>query len=515
MAKNTSKWRRFKKAQELHSKIERFIAKNPEGSYKSFSALARKFIKKEKAVSDFSEKYVYDILTDWMRMTDNQRLGLHDENDDPVLDTNSRKGYETRDGYVINWTNNTIITDLGHWGDWVCTFSRHKNIQRKYVHAHGDETAAIVAMEFNFPHAKAVYKYAKIHGFTKTSVPQTDLEFEMGLTKEDAIEENLQTKKRRVYKGTQKELWRQTEKYAEKWMKFEASVMDALQNIEYQEYPKIKLPSIIKTRARERFAALIGISDVHYLKLCYDYMGNITYDRTIARKRLKDHTIKLAKETSRYGKPDHFYLIMGNDNIHVDGMHHSTTKLTTQHQATDGLWRLEFENYVQMQIDYVNYYKQIAPVKLIPVKGNHDYQMSIALMAFLSIHFRDDPMVEVLVNHDARCYTQYGETCIVATHGDELGSIPKLEREAHKLIMGEAKLQGINTMEVEHYILVHGHEHVGSYRDLNGHVQRIGLSSLSDIDDWWHKEKGFVGRQPESKVVIIQKKRGRKAILWA
>ena len=264
-----------------------------------------------------------------------------------------------------------------------------------------------------------------------------------------------------------------------------------------------------------KFASIIGISDVHYMKLCHNHLGEITYDRKIAKARLEEHVIKLAKETARYGKPEKFIVLVGNDNIHVDGMHHSTTKFTSQHEATDGLWRLEFKNYVQMQIDMINYYKQIAPITLLPVKGNHDYEMSIALQAFLEIYYKDDEQVEVIVCHDARAYMQYGKVCIMATHGDELKSIPNLERQIHKLIMGEAKNQGINMNEVERYIILHGHEHVGSYRDLNGGVQRFGLSSMSDIDDWWHKENGYVGRQNETPCIIVDPNDGRKAILYA
>ncbi|AGO49710.1 exonuclease [Cellulophaga phage phi13:2] len=429
-----------------------------------------------------------------------------------------RKGLESRgENVVINWSNRTIITDLGEYGNYVCGFDRHSLIQRKYVYSHGNETAAIVAMEFDFIHTKAVYIYARIHGFSKSSPGQTDLEFELGLDVDLAVEENIQTLKRRVYKKTQKREWEETVKAASNWWNFENTSLESIRAMisEFQiEKPeKVKIQKI--SDLDYAFSAIIGISDAHYLKLCYDHLGRVVYDREIAKKRIKDHIKSLANEVARYGNPENFFVFVGNDNIHVDGMHQSTTKLTGQHQATDGLWRLEFKNYLKLQIEIINFYKQLAKVVLIPVKGNHDYETSIAIQSFLEIYYEDDEDVEVVVCHDARAYYQYGKVCIVATHGDELGSVATLERESHKMILGEAKLQGINIQEVEHFLLIHGHEHVGSYRDLNGNVQRIGLPSLSGTDDWWHKEKGYVGRQPESNTIIVDPDKGRKSILYA
>jgi hypothetical protein len=321
--------------------------------------------------------------------------------------------------------------------------------------------------------------------------------------------------KLQVYKGTQKRKWKETTNAAEKWWNFENTILEQLEvlSAEYtQNVPEIlefKIP-----KSDYKFAALVGISDTHYLKLCYDHLGNVVYNREIAKKLIKEHSEILAKEISRYGRPERLFVIIGNDNIHVDGIHHSTTKLTPQHNATDGLWRLELKNYIKIQFDLINFYKQIAPVTIIPVKGNHDYETSIALHAFTELHYENDEQVEVLTCHDARAYVQYEETCLIATHGDELGSVKNLESKIHMMVMGEAKNHGIDVQKVNRFLLIHGHEHVDSSRDLNGNIQRIGLPSLSATDDWWHKGNGYVGRRPESKAIIIDPREGRKAILY-
>ena len=492
-------------AKKLHLIISKTIQENPKLSNVKIAEILS-----SKGVNG-TVNYIRGIVGEWKSNNSVEVQGVQ------LVDVKSKKGLELRgDKIVINWENRQIITDLGEYGTYVASFDRHSLIQRKYVYSYGNETAAIVAMEFDFPHTKAVYIYARHHGFSKSSPGQTDLEFELGKTVDEAVEENVQTMKRRVYKKTKKREWQETVDAAASWWNFDNTVIEAIEALTMQiGERKIEQLDFMIPENDYKFAALIGISDAHYLKLCHDHLGNITYDRKIALLRIKDHVQKLASEASRYGRPEQFFVLLGNDNIHVDGMHHSTTKLTPQHQATDGLWRLELKNYIQLQLDIIDYYKQISKVVVIPVKGNHDYQTSIAIQAFVEIYYQNDPLVEVVVCHDARSYTQYGKVCVIATHGDELGSVKNLELQSHKLIMGEAKEQGINVQEVEYYILVHGHEHVGSYRDLNGHVQRIGLPSLSGIDDWWHKEKGYVGRQPESNTVIIDRESGRKAILYA
>jgi hypothetical protein len=496
-------------AKKLSSKIQKVHDENPGISDRK---LAVKIV--ERFNLEVTPDYLRAVIRTWKALVQQNKTDELEEESksQPVKE---KTGLELRDNYVINWSDKTMVTDLGVFGSYICSIDRHMMIQRKYVYDDGNETAAIVAMEFDFAHTKAVYVYARIHGFSKASPPQTDIEFELGKSVNESVEENIQTIKRNVYKKTQKRKWKETVDAADKWWNLEDTVIEAIKALSFElQSENVESLQFVIPDSDYKFAAFVGITDAHYLKLCYNHSGEVMYNKEIAKKRIQDHVQRLATEASRYGRPERFYVTCGNDNIHVDGMHHSTTKLTPQHQATDGLWRLELKNYIKIQIDLINYYKQIAPVTVLPVKGNHDYETSIAVQAFMEVYFEKDPLVEVQICHDARVYIQYHKVCMIATHGDELGSVKNLESQAHKLIMGEAKDQGIDVMEVEYYILFHGHEHVGSSRDLNGRVQRIGLSSLSGIDDWWHKEKGFVGRQPESQLIIVDRNTGRKAILY-
>ena len=54
-----------------------------------------------------------------------------------------KTGVEIRqDGaIIINWTNQTIITDLGEWDNYVCSLSTHNAIQRMYSNEYGGKGA--------------------------------------------------------------------------------------------------------------------------------------------------------------------------------------------------------------------------------------------------------------------------------------------------------------------------------------------------------------------------------------
>jgi len=186
---------------------------------KNQNTLINEFIKKNSGLSydELSDRIRQELGLDIASESVRKRYGrlklppkkVNSQNRELLDLPETKSGLEIRGEHiVINWSNQTIITELGEWGQMVCSFDMHNAIQRSYTTAGENETASIVAMKFDFPHAKAVLLYAKHHGFTKSSLPQTDLEFELGLTVEEAVAQNIQTMKRETYKKTMHQLSR-------------------------------------------------------------------------------------------------------------------------------------------------------------------------------------------------------------------------------------------------------------------------------------------------------------------
>lgn len=428
-----------------------------------------------------------------------------------------KSGVEVRqDGaIIINWTNQTIITDLGEWDNYVCSFSTHNSIQRMYSNEFGGKgaTQSEIARRFDFPHAKAFALYAKLHGYTKSDLGQTDIEFEMGLTPEQAAEENLQALKRRAFKLTEQKKWKQTQEDADKWNNFEHSTLYPMMDAIAANLPTFKYKPFKASVAKGNDIAVVGISDLHYMKQCFDDNGNDSYNREITVKVLNEANASLIAKMKRYGTPTKFVIPAGTDNLHVDGIGHTTTAGTPQARQTTGDWEVHIKNYVELFMQMVEQYAQVAPVELIVMPGNHDYQTSRMLGVLLEMTYKSHPRIKVIHKPTAvRIYRQYGSTCLIFAHG-EGESLAKQDRTIHSKYMAEAKAQGINLQEVENIVYYHGHVHTYETKDNSG-IVRVAFPSLA-TEDQWHKMAGYVGNKQGALIDVVSMTSGRSAMFYS
>jgi transposase len=430
--------------------------------------------------------------------------------------SNPREGMEVRgDNVVINWTQKTVITDLGEFGNFVCDFTTHGAIQRAYVHAYEGkgQTASEVATRFDFPHAKAVYLYAKAHGFTKSSPGQTDIEFEQGMTPEEAAEDTLQSLKRRALKLTEQRKWREVQKDADKWYDLERSVLYPLKDWIEENLPSYTPPVLtLKPVTKGKFCAVVGVSDWHYMKLAFSNDGKETYNRKIARKKLLAAESSLLSELVSHGTPEIIYLPIGTDNLHIDNPQQTTTRGTPQAGQTDGDWRQSLPEYVDVMINMIEAYSQLAPVDVISIPGNHDKHTSFVIGIMLKLFFEKNERVTVTTGLHPRVYKRYGKVCHVFDHGDDK-SLPKFRANMHKSVLTEAKEQGVNINAIDEWIFYSGHLHHESSIDL-GSVFHYVIPSLAGIDAW-ERSGMYLGSKKQATLYLADPIKGRKAVLYS
>lgn len=434
-----------------------------------------------------------------------------------VVISKEKSGVEIRqDGaIIINWTNKTIVTDLGEWDNYVCNFSTHSAIQRMYSNEFGGKgaTQSEIARRFDFPHAKAFALYAKLHGYTKSDLGQTDIEFETGLTPEQAAEENLQALKRRAFKLTEQKKWKQTQEDADKWNDFENSTLLPIMDAVAAHLPNFKYKPFRASEKREDTVHVVGVSDLHYMKQCFDDNGNDTYNRDITVQVLNEANASLMAKALRFGKPQKFIIPAGTDNLHVDGINHTTTAGTPQARQTTGDWELHIRNYVQIFMQMVEAYAKVAPVELVVMPGNHDYHTSRMLGVLLEMTYKKHPRITVTHKPSAvRIYRQFGNNCLIFAHG-EGESIAKQDRTIHAKYLAEARNQGVNLNSVENIVYYHGHVHTYETKDLSG-IIRVGFPSLA-TEDQWHKLAGYVGNKQGAIIDVVSMSSGRSAILYS
>lgn len=202
-------------------------------------------------------------------------------------------------------------------------------------------------------------------------------------------------------------------------------------------------------------------------------------------------------------------LPLGNDFLHADRFNTSgsggmTTRGTGQNVSAD--IRELFRYGRQFAVWMIENLKQIAPVTVPVVPGNHDKVSSFHLGDAIESWFHDDPNVRVINTTYPRKYLQYGITLLGYTHGSE----EKL-KDLPMLMATEAPDKWADTKHREWQI---GHRHTKRNHlytpltEIDG-VRIREIPSIAPRDDWgtskgytgdraaeaylYHREDGFAG----------------------
>ena len=181
----------------------------------------------------------------------------------------------------------------------------------------------------------------------------------------------------------------------------------------------------------------------------------------------------------------------GNDLFNSDSIDYTTTKGTPQ--LDNATWQKTFRIGTQAVIKSIEYLKNIAPVDVIIVQGNHDYQKSFYLGEILDAYYNQDENVSIFNDiNEPRKYYKYGNTLFGYTHGnlEKVNELP--------LIMAvESPIEFANSKY--HYWRL-GHLHKEMINEYQGIVVET-LPALCSQDEW-HKKMGY------------NSKRKAKAFIW-
>ena len=240
----------------------------------------------------------------------------------------------------------------------------------------------------------------------------------------------------------------------------------------------------------------ISLFDLHLGKLCWEQETGENFDIKIARKRFIDTVEKLVQRASGF-QYNRILFPIGNDFLNSDTIFNTTTKGTPQNED-DVRWQKTFGIATKLLVDAINLLKQTGvPIDVINVAGNHDYERSHYLGAYLEAWFNNDPMVHINNGASPRKYYRFGKVLLGFTHGSE-------EKESSlPLLMAsdiESKPMWSETTYHEWHV---GHQH--RKRDVKYAIldrakmtnEDLGvtvryLSSLTSTDSW-HFSHGFVG----------------------
>jgi len=238
----------------------------------------------------------------------------------------------------------------------------------------------------------------------------------------------------------------------------------------------------------------ISIFDLHIGKLAWGGETFENYDVKIARDRFLTSIRKLLQRASGFNFEKILFPI-GNDFFNSDTILNTTTKGTPQDE--DLRWQKTFDVGTRLLVDAINMLKQTGvPVDVLVIPGNHDFERSYYLGAYLSAWFSQDSAVRIDNGASPRKYYRYGNTLLGLTHGSEEkeASLPMLmatdvpskpywsETKFHEWHLGHIHRKRTVQYDINKSRLLN--------EDLGVTVRY--LSSLTGTEEWHHK-KGYVG----------------------
>lgn len=268
-----------------------------------------------------------------------------------------------------------------------------------------------------------------------------------------------------------------------------------------QKFPIRKL--VKHERGDKTYAYEINIPDAHFGKMAWAEESGEDYDLKIAETRYTDAIDNLLSlvDTSKIEK---IIFPVGNDMINIDSRRNETTAGTRQ--DSDSRFFKMVMVVKNVLIKTINSLSTIAPVDVIVVSGNHDFESMLMVGEMIDCYYHNDNNVTVDNSPKQRKYYQYGKNGFQYTHGNE---------EPHKdLGLIFATEQPKLWADTEYRFAKLGHFHKNkktsyvSIDEYQGFRVQI-LPSLSGSDAW-HSSKGYMSKK-QAKGFLYHKSNGEIA----
>lgn len=255
-------------------------------------------------------------------------------------------------------------------------------------------------------------------------------------------------------------------------------------------------PKPIKRKPSAPNMLEINIPDLHIGKMAWAReTGYTNYDSKIACDLFREALATLLDRVKGHSF-EQVLFIVGNDLLHSDGTKGQTFNGTPL--DNDSRYHKTFDLARTLMVEAIERLREVAPVKVLMVQGNHDTMSVWHLGDSLQCWFRKYSDVEIDNSPRTRKYHQFGQVGLMFTHGDKgkKDRYPLLLATEERKMFGATKFNEIHT----------GHLHKTQLDEHNGIRVRV-LPALCDADAW-HSENGFVGNLRNAEAYIWNKETG-------
>ena len=132
-------------------------------------------------------------------------------------------------------------------------------------------------------------------------------------------------------------------------------------------------------------------------------------------------TVSMALQRSQPFNLERIVLTVGNDLLHVDNTHYTTTNGTPQ-QMDGSTWYEAYDAAVECYSGLIERLTQVAKTEVILCSGNHDKLSSYTLAQLLRAAYRHMD-IDWQVSAKKRKYSLFGNTFNAFTHGDKVKEV--------------------------------------------------------------------------------------------
>ena len=269
-------------------------------------------------------------------------------------------------------------------------------------------------------------------------------------------------------------------------------VVEVFQDLENPTFEKIKYnPGNLMLE--------LPIMDVHLGKLAWGEETGDDYDLQIAERLYKDTVTDILGKVERCNLDiEKIVFPVGQDFFQADNSVSETTAGTRV--DTDSRVHKFYRRGVELLIWAVEQLRQIAPVEIMYVSGNHDKILSYCAVVTLSARYENCDSVSVYLLPAPRKYIHYGVNLIGFSHGKEGKRIEHLMQQEQPEAWG-------NSMYREWHL---GDLHHEEAKEVGG-IKIRRISSITGTDAW-HSEKGFIS-QRMAQAFVWDKELGRQFVI--
>jgi hypothetical protein len=262
----------------------------------------------------------------------------------------------------------------------------------------------------------------------------------------------------------------------------------------------VKLPRFSHDLRTRRGLLEVNTVDLHigkrvWAQQCIDG----TYNSDVAVSRGQEATTKFLGRLGPYAKE--IILPIGHDLLHFDNVSFQTTAGTLM--DTDAMYEEMYRIAVQFCRWQIESCASIAPVRVVIVRGNHDWHGAFHVGELLAAVYEDHPNVTVDNSVNPRKYYRWGQTLLGYAHGN------KEKKQDLPLIMAdEAAAEWAATRFHEWRV---GHKHNKFEHE---QFRTCGVRFMPSLTgtDRWHHEVGF-RHHPRAEAYLFDLDEGQEMMM--